>query len=346
MEVHRGASSHEKMLALLNHEALQLNFFCECVDRKTIVMWPKIFGQVQGIQRMGDKSVCLYSPIEEAENTFCVSLWPIEILKDIGEYSKKVNPFANKMFAIFNLKADMHTFLQSQHFGVIKPGVIVTHGPLLPTTFKLPPGILTNVCKLVTVICAPCDGRLFWERLCDLAANQIEGSDASTKVKLCIRKSQWWQLSTEMLLDSSALSDVINIAKSMNLSWSQTELKQSIACLKPGDSLMEDINLGLKRDHSLKIGGVHIGIKSMPDFPKKLTPSWLQSLDYGFGQDMKILGIPVARLTRPASDIIFAALEQEEDCWKFLNETKDCRNLDPDDLTGVIISAILTKQYL
>ena len=61
---------------------------------------------------------------------------------------------------------------------------------------------------------------------------------------------------------------------------------------------------------------------------------------------MKIVGIPVTPLTRPASDIIFAALKQEEDCWKFLNETKDSRNLDPDDLTGMIISALLTKQYL
>ena len=239
----------------------------------------------------------------------------------------------------------MQTFLQSQHFGVIKPGVVVTHGPLLPTTFKLPPGILINVCKLVTVICAPCDGKLFWERLSDVASNQIKGSETS-KVKLCIRKSQWWQFSTEMLLDSSALPNVIDIAHSMNLAWSQTELKQSIACLKPGDSLIEDINQGLRRDHSLKIGGIHIGIKHMPDFPKELTPSWLQSLDYGFGQDKKVVGIPVTPLTRPASDIIFAALEQEEDCWKFLNETKDSRNLDPDDLTGVIISALLSKQYL
>ena len=198
------------------------------------------------------------------------------------------------------------------------------------------------MCKLVTVICAPCDGKLLWDRLSDVASNQIKGGETS-KVKVCIRKSQWWQLSTEMLLVSSALPNVIDIAQSMNLAWSETELRQSIACLQPRDSLIKDINQGLRRDHSLKIGGIHIGIKSMPDFPKELTPSWLQSLDYSFGQDMKIVGIPVTPLTMPASDIIFAALEQEEDCWKFLNETKDSRNLDPDDLTGVIISALLTK---
>ena len=74
--------------------------------------------------------------------------------------------------------------------------------------------------------------------------------------------------------------------------------------------------------------------------------AWFQSLDYGFGQDMKVVGIPVVPLSSPASDIIFAALQQEEDYWKFMNETKDSRNLEPDDLTGVIMSALLTKQYL
>ena len=65
--------------------------------------------------------------------------------------------------------------------------------------------------------------------------------------------------------------------------------------------------------------------------------------DYGFGNNVKLVGIPMVTLTYPTSDLIFCALQQEEKFWDFLESTKDDRHLLPDDLVGVIISALLTR---
>ena len=187
MEVHHGASTLHNMLGLLYHEAVQLNFFCERVS-DTIVMWPKAFGHVQGIQKLGETSVCLYSPIEESENTFTASLWPVEILKDVYNFSKE-NPFGKKIYAVFNMQSDMNIFLQSPHYAVIRPGVIVTHGPLLSTTFKPPIGINASACKLLTVTCDPCDGKILWEKLNNLTCSRSNENSEVTKGSHPMRKT-------------------------------------------------------------------------------------------------------------------------------------------------------------
>ena len=340
MEIQRGSSSVENLLGYLYHEAVQLNFFCERIC-DTIVMWPKAYGHIQGIHRLGATSVCLYSPIEESNNTFTTSLWSIEILKDVLDHCSKVNPYTKKIYAIFNMKNDMERFVKSPHFAVIKPEVVVTHGPLLSTCFKQPVGTSASLCKVLTVSCSPGDGKNLWDELNNLACSQNNENSEMAKVRLAIKKPDWWQMTCEVWLNSSVLPKVIVMVESMNLCWTQTNVKQLVACLDPNDRIIQKMNQGLQQNYSLT--GIHTALRDMSDFPNILTPAHLQSIDHGFDKNVKLVGIPMVPLSCPNSDIIFSALKEEQNIWDFSACTKDDRHLLPDDLVGVIISALLMK---
>ena len=129
------------------------------------------------------------------------------------------------------------------------------------------------------------------------------------------------------------------IAKDMNLSCAETEVIQSVACLNPEDILIQKVNEGLHYGYALK----HGKNDPMTEMPTNLTPTFLQSVDYGFG--IKTVGIPLTPILscEPVSEIIFKALEEEENYWTFMNDTKCDRGLSPDNLIGVILSALLSK---
>ena len=165
--------------------------------------------------------------------------------------------------------------------------------------------------------------------------------DGFPKIKLSIKKPHWWQLTTEIWLDTFELPTFIKMVESMNLRWTETEVKHKIASLAPQDNVIKKINQGLDANYALT--GIHSTRRDMSDFPKVLSPAYLQSMDYGFGNNVKLVGIPMVTLTYPTSDLIFCALQQEEKFWDFLESTKDDRHLLPDDLVGVIISALLTR---
>ena len=56
MQVYRQASNLEYMFGLIQQESLRMNFFCERVG-DTLVIWPKFYAQVNGIQELGETSV-------------------------------------------------------------------------------------------------------------------------------------------------------------------------------------------------------------------------------------------------------------------------------------------------
>ena len=161
------------------------------------------------------------------------------------------------------------------------------------------------------------------------------------KVRLAIKKPDWWQMTCEVWLNSSVLPKVIVMVESMNLCWTQTNVKQLVACLDPNDRIIQKINQGLQQNYSLT--GIHSALRDMSDFPNILTPAHLQSIDHGFDKNVKLVGIPMVPLSCPNSDIIFSALKEEQNIWDFSACTKDDRHLLPDDLVGVIISALLMK---
>ena len=43
------------------------------------------------------------------------------------------------------------------------------------------------------------------------------------------------------------------------------------------------------------------------------------------------------------SELIFAAVEETEDYWAFLKATQDDRQIEPDSVVGIILSALMSK---
>ena len=142
MQVYRQASNLEYMFGLIQQESLRMNFFCERVG-DTLVIWPKFYAQVNGIQELGETSVGIYAPIEVRGGVYTTSLWPLEALQHLGPFVSDVNPHSRKAYAIFNLKSDMPQFLQSKQYKAIRLGACVTEGQLLSPAFKPPSGIHT-----------------------------------------------------------------------------------------------------------------------------------------------------------------------------------------------------------
>ena len=46
------------------------------------------------------------------------------------------------------------------------------------------------------------------------------------------------------------------------------------------------------------------------------------------------------------SELIFAAVEETEDYWAFLKATQDDRQIEPDSVVGIILSALMSKLWL
>ena len=68
------------------------------------------------------------------------------------------------------------------------------------------------------------------------------------KVKLAIQKPFWWQLTLEILLDSSTFSAVENILQKMGIIWTTSKKKKEIFCT---NVIMEKMNIGLAQNYAL-----------------------------------------------------------------------------------------------
>ena len=164
MQVYRQASNLEYMFGLIQQESLRMNFFCERVG-DTLVIWPKFYAQVNGIQELGETSVGIYAPIEVRGGVYTTSLWPLEALQHLGPFVSDVNPHSRKAYAIFNLKSDMPQFLQSKQYKAIRLGACVTEGQLLSPAFKPPSGIHTFQCTEMAIFCSAAEGKKLYDSL-------------------------------------------------------------------------------------------------------------------------------------------------------------------------------------
>ena len=43
------------------------------------------------------------------------------------------------------------------------------------------------------------------------------------------------------------------------------------------------------------------------------------------------------------SELVFAAIEETEDYWAFIKATQDDREIEPDSIVGIILSALMSK---
>ena len=338
MQVHRGASSFQNVIGLIHFEATQRGFYSEPVGN-TLVIWPAARGHVNGIQALGQTSVAIYGPIEEIDNYFKVSLWPLEVLLHARDFINTVNPNSRKVYAVFGLNADMETFMQSKQCATMRLGLFVTEGILHPVDFKAPPGIHISECSEISLNCSAQEGDLLWTQLRELSCSTGERK-TYFKVKLAIQKPFWWQLTLQILLDSSTFSAVEGILQKMGIIWTTSKVKRELFCLDPTNVIMEKINNGLSQNYALTHS--HSVSREMNEMPPKFTSEMLQSLRYNFGT-LKSVGIPLPPVSFPSSQLVFAALKGTDDYWTFIEDTKYDRHIEPDCQVGIIMSALLSK---
>ena len=340
MQVHRGASTFQNMLGLICHEAKQQELYFEPVGN-SLVIWPKAFGHLNGIQKLDETSVGIYTPIEQVKNHFKVSLWALEVLIHARHFINSVNPHARKIYAVFSLKSDIDEFLQTPQCAAMRLGVVITEGILHPMDFKSPYGVHISEYTEVTVNCCAEAGTLLWKQLQELSCYSGEMRRNDLKVKLSIQKPLWWQLTLEMLLDDSKLCEIESALQTMGLPWKSSTVRKQIFCLDESSGIMEKLNIGLKDNYSLT--SIHSTVRSMNTLPNKFTPQMLQAENFG-GGTVKIIGIPLSCLSSPIlSELIFAAVEETEDYWAFLKATQDDRQIEPDSVVGIILSALMSK---
>ena len=338
MQVHRGASSFQNLIGLISYEAKQKDMYCEPVG-KALVIWPKAFGHLNGIQELGETSVGLYSPIGQTENYFKVSLWALEMLVHARQFFTSVNPHARKIYAIFSLKQDIDNFLQTPQCATMRLGVFVTEGILHPTDFKSPSGVHISECLEVTVNCSVQTGIQLWKELIGFSCQERRMGDL--KVNLSIQKPLWWQLTLEILIDQAKLSEVELLFQRMAIPWKASTVRKEIFCLDSSSEIMEKLNCGLRNNYAMT--ALHTAVRDMNNLPCKFTPQMLQAENYG-GGTLNTIGIPLSSLSSSIlSELVFAALEETEDYWQFLSATKDDREMEADSLVGIILSALMSK---
>ena len=340
MQICRGASTLENMLGLLFYESSKLDFYCERVN-DTLIVWPKLFGQVNGIQNLEDTSVCIYAPIEVTSGIYKTSLWPLEVLQHIESFIAQVNPNTRKVYGLFNMKAHMPTFLQSKHYKVLRIGVCVTEGLLLSPAFKAPPGLQTFKSTEVLLNCHPDVSKQLWESLNTILLSKDVKRSGDLRVILCIQKKLWWEMKLKMFFDLSEIDQVTAVFREMSLSWTESVVKYEASCMDTNSKILTTINRGLANNYALT--SEHSCVREMSDLPNAFNADMFQSATCGFGQDVAMIGIPLPCLAHPISDIVLTEFLGEEDFWQFLKCTTSERNMDKFDVFGIVLSAVLSK---
>ena len=340
MQVYRQASNLEYMFGLIQQESLRMNFFCERVG-DTLVIWPKFYAQVNGIQELGETSVGIYAPIEVRGGVYTTSLWPLEALQHLGPFVSDVNPHSRKAYAIFNLKSDMPQFLQSKQYKAIRLGACVTEGQLLSPAFKPPSGIHTFQCTEMAITCSAPEGKKLYDSLNRIILNDQRQRSGDFRVRIRIQKRLLWEMAVFVLFDQSEIDAVTKVINDIGLSWQSNILRHEVTSLHPDNKYLETINKGHARKYTLT--GENSCSRNMLDLPSQFTAHMLQSATCGFDETVTMIGIPVPCLLPPLSEIIFAVLEEEEEFWKFMQYTSSERNMDDYDIFGIILSALVSK---
>ena len=333
MQVYRQASNLEYMFGLIQQESLRMNFFCERVG-DTLVIWPKFYAQVNGIQELGETSVGIYAPIEVRGGVYTTSLWPLEALQHLGPFVSDVNPHSRKAYAIFNLKSDMPQFLQSKQYKAIRLGACVTEGQLLSPAFKPPSGIHTFQCTEMAIFCSAAEGKKLYDSLNRIILNDQRQRSGDFRVRIRIQKRLLWEMAVFVLFDQSEIDAVTKVINDIGLSWQSNILRHEVTSLHPDNKYLETINKGHARKYTLT--GENSCSRNMLDLPSQFTAHMLQSATCGFDETVTMIGIPVPCLLPPLSEIIFAVLEEEEEFWKFMQYTSSERNMDDYDIFGIL----------
>ena len=224
MQVYRQASNLEYMFGLIQQESLRMNFFCERVG-DTLVIWPKFYAQVNGIQELGETSVGIYAPIEVRGGVYTTSLWPLEALQHLGPFVSDVNPHSRKAYAIFNLKSDMPQFLQSKQYKAIRLGACVTEGQLLSPAFKPPSGIHTFQCTEMAIFCSAAEGKKLYDSLNRIILNDQRQRSGDFRVRIRIQKRLLWEMAVFVLFDQSEIDAVTKVMNDIGLSWQSNILR-------------------------------------------------------------------------------------------------------------------------
>ena len=318
MQVYRQASNLEYMFGLIQQESLRMNFFCERVG-DTLVIWPKFYAQVNGIQELGETSVGIYAPIEVRGGVYTTSLWPLEALQHLGPFVSDVNPHSRKAYAIFNLKSDMPQFLQSKQYKAIRLGACVTEGQLLSPAFKPPSGIHTFQCTEMAIFCSAAEGKKLYDSLNRIILNDQRQRSGDFRVRIRIQKRLLWEMAVFVLFDQSEIDAVTKVINDIGLSWQSNILRHEVTSLHPDNKYLETINKGHARKYTLT--GENSCSRNMLDLPSQFTAHMLQSATCGFDETVTMIGIPVPCLLPPLSEIIFAVLKEEEEFWKFIQYT-------------------------
>ena len=339
-QICRCASSIEHMFGLLQQESLIQNFYCERVG-DTLVICPKLYGKVNGVHSLEETSVGIYAPIDVIDGEYKTSIWPLEALKQIQSFVSEVNPHTRRVYTLFNLKDNMPAFLESKQYKVLRLGACVTQGLLVTPAFKPPCGQHTINFTELAVNCKPSVGKELWESLLQILLSKKGKRSGDLRVKICIQKKLWWEMSVHLLFDIAEISQVTSIINSKSLPWKESVAGHQVACMHEDNKFLRAINKGLRNNYALT--SLHSCEREMVDIPNNFTADMLQSIMFGFGSHLTMIGVPLPSLLPPTSDLVFAALYEEEDFWLFMNDTVSQRQMDKFDIFGIILSAVVSK---
>ena len=339
-QVRRGASSMDNIMGLIRYESEMLNFYCEFADQ-TLIVWPKTFGQVTGVHRLGETSVGVYAPIEVTGNIYKVSLWPLEVLKHCQTFISEVNPHARKIYGLFNMKDEMPRFMKSEKYRVLRLRVCVTEGLLLSPAFMPPSGVHRFKSTELALNCHPDVGAKVWKLLLEISNN--DGKSGDLRVKMCLQKQQWWEMTVNILFDSSDLPKVTSILSQQSLTWTESVIQHEVHCIDQNNKWIKAINHGLECRYGLT--GEHSAVRDCVDgdLPQVFATKMLAAARCGFDADVTMIGLPPAPLWPPIGDLVFATFLVQDDFWIFLNDTQDDRKMELYETYGIVFSAVLSK---
>lgn len=367
----RGSYSIENVYGLIRFEANVLGLCSQMRANGLFVYNTKCFGEVAGIQSLRASSVLLYTDIEkEGElGPFTVDMWALEALQQVARfksifpesrsdivYTKILKKYkmnytklkiqklyhSRKIFAAFAV--DETSLFSSCDIQYLRIGTVLKGGILLPPSFY-PSSASEHSYNLMSVACTPQRGLEVTRDFLSLFSTEasMPQGQGGLIFEIKFRAEQFWQIKVRFLLSAASAQQLDGFICSQHLSAKKEYHVEKITVPESTSEVWRRICHGLQEKRSLNIVSSHE--KDMIDIPcpaTKLSCYAATALQAPTGilNTLECVGFPRQQAVLPSLELISSAMEQIPNFQKFLKETKFEREMEGQEMCGIMIAAV------
>ena len=241
---------------------------------------------------------------------------------------------------------DQTTFFSSSDIQYLRIGTILKGGLLLPPSLD-PATTVEHSYNLMSVSCSPQRGLEVARNFLSLFSAQTQGQGGLV-FEVKFRAQQFWQMRIRFLINAESAEKLEEFISSHNLAVKKKFHVEKITVPENNSEVWRRICHGVQQKRSFNIVSSHE--TDMMDIPCPFTRHSCYATNpvqapTGVLNTLEFVGFPRQQATLPSLELISGAMDQIPNFQKFLNQTTFEREMEGQEMYGIIIAA-LAENYV